>query len=186
MTIAIRPLKPAIFLIMLTASALAAVLVLSNNTLSIMPEAKPGKMTVEDVRAAIDAAAKRREEALKPDPALAQADMIEKWGVEVIGINRTMASYMLDFQFRVVNLDKALPLFDQRINPYVLTERTQIKLPVPAAERIGALRPSNRDQNIKAGKTYHILFANPDSHMKQGEKATVVIGDFKAEHLTIR
>jgi hypothetical protein len=186
MIIVMRPLKPAVFLAILAAPMLAAVVVLSTGKLSITPEAAPGKMTVENVRAAIDAAARRREEALRPGPLLSQTDMIEKWGIEVIGINRTMASYMLDFQFRVVDLDKALPLFDARVSPYVLAERTGIRLPVPMAEKIGALRPTNRGKNIKAGKTYHILFANPDSHMKPGETAAVVIGDFKAEHLMIR
>lgn len=186
MTTAIRPLKPAVLAILLTTLALAAILIFSYNALSLTPKTTPGKMTVDDVRAAIDAAAKRREEALKPDPALAQTEMLEKWGIEVVGLNRTLANYMLDFQFHVVNLEKALPLFDPRVNPYVVAERSGIKLPVPAAENIGALRPTNRDHNIKAGSTYHILFANPDSHMKPGETATVIIGDFKVEHLTIR
>lgn len=186
MTIVMRPLKPAVFLIILTASMFAAVVVLSSSTLSVMPNTTAGKMTVEDVRAAIADAARRREEALRPDPALSQTDMIGKWGIEVIGIHRAMVGYMLDFRFRVVDLDKALPLFDARVSPYVLTDRTGIKLPVPMAEKIGALRPTNRGKNIKAGKTYHILFANPDSHVKPGETATVVIGDFKAEHLAVR
>lgn len=185
MTTAIRPLTPA-FLIMLTIPMLTAVLVFSYNTLPATPKAASGKMTAEDVRAAIIAAAKRREEALKPDPAVSQADMIEKWGVEVVGLHRTLVGYMLDFRFRVVDLDKALPLFDARVSPYVLAERTGIKLPVPTAEKIGALRPTNRGRNIKAGRTYHILFANPDSHIKPVERATVIIGDFKAEHLTVR
>jgi hypothetical protein len=186
MTIVMRPLKPAVFLIILAAPMLAAVVVLSPGTLSIIPTTPPDKMTVADVRAAIADAARRREEALRPDPALSQANMIEKWGVEVIGLNRTLANYMLDFQVHVVNLEKARPLFDARVSPYVLTERTGTKLPVPMAEKIGALRPTNRSKNIKAGSTYHILFANPDSHVKPGETATVVIGDFKAAHLTIR
>jgi hypothetical protein len=30
-----------------------------------------------------------------------------------------------------------------------------------------------------------MVFGNPDAHVKSGEKVTMVIGDFKAEHLTV-
>ena len=147
----------------------------------------PSKITsVEDVRAAIAAAARRREQALKPDAAVSQTDLAANWGIEVIGIKQAMAGYMLDFRFRVVDLDKARPLFDPRNQAYLETERSHIKLPVPMAEKIGSFRPTNRGQNIKAGKTYYILFANPDNHVKPDEKVAVVIGDFKVEHLTVK
>lgn len=48
-----------------------------------------------------------------------------------------------------------------------------------------ALRPTNRGRNIKAGKNYYMMFANPDRHVKSGGKVTLVVGDFKVEHLTV-
>jgi hypothetical protein len=148
--------------------------------------AKPAneKMTVEQVRAAIAAAEKERLAKTRPDPELSKV-LREQWGVEVIGINRTSAGYMLDFRFRVVDAEKALPLFEHRIKPYVLTDRAHIKLPVPMAPKVGAFRPTNRGKNIKADKTYYMVFANPDSFVKPGEKVSVVIGDFRAENLTV-
>jgi hypothetical protein len=186
MTTATRPQIPRFFLIMLALSALAASLILSHYTQLLMPKTPTEKLTLDEVRSAIAEAARRREEALKPDTALPQTDLAENWGIEVIGIKHAMTGYMLDFRFRVLDLNKALPLFDPRHHAYVETERSHIKLPVPIAEKIGSLRPTNRGQNIKAGKTYYILFANPDSHVKPNEKVSVVIGDFKVEHLTVR
>jgi hypothetical protein len=84
-----------------------------------------------------------------------------------------------------LDVDKALPLFDQRIKPHIIAERSNIKLPVPMAAKVGAFRPTNRGKNIKAGKTYFIMFGNPDRHVQTGEKVTVVIGDFKVEHLVV-
>jgi hypothetical protein len=97
----------------------------------------------------------------------------------------TAAGMMLDFRFRVVDADKALPLFDHRIKPYVVADKSDIKLPVPMAAKVGAFRPTNRGKNIKADKTYYMIFGNPDRYVKAGEKVTVVIGDFRLEHLMV-
>jgi hypothetical protein len=115
-----------------------------------------------------------------------QAEKIAKqWGVKLISLNLSAAGYMMDFRFRVLDADKASSFFDHRIKPYVLAERSNAKLPVPMANKVGALRPTNRGQNIKAGKNYYMMFANPDRHVKKGEQITLVIGDFKVEHLTV-
>jgi len=119
---------------------------------------------------------------LKPEEVKELAD---KWGVELLGMRLTTAGYMLDFRFRVMDADKALPLFDHRIKPHIVAERSNIKLPVPMSTKVGAFRPTNRGKNIKADKTYYMIFGNPDRHVKVGEKVTVVIGDFKVEHLMV-
>src|SRR4030042_1767141 len=46
----------------------------------------------------------------------------ERWGIEVIGIRRTAAEYMLNFRYRVTNPDKALALFDRKIKPYLIDQ----------------------------------------------------------------
>lgn len=112
-------------------------------------------------------------------------ELAKKWGVELLGMRQTSAGYMLDFRFRVLDADKALPLFDHRIKPHIVAERSNIKLPVPMAAKVGAFRPTNRGKNIKADKTYYMIFGNPDRHVKVGETVTVVIGDFKVEHLIV-
>jgi hypothetical protein len=111
--------------------------------------------------------------------------LAEQWGVKLISLNLTSAGFMMDFRFRVLDADKALSLFDHRIKPYVVAERSSIKLPVPMAAKVGAMRPTNRGKNIKADKNYYMIFANPDRHVKRGEKVTVIIGDFKVEHLRV-
>jgi hypothetical protein len=148
-------------------------------------------MTAEEARAAIAEAEKRRLEKMSPDPAVAPDTEVgkqlkEKWGVEVIGVNLTSGGYMLDFRFRVLEVDKALPLFDHRIKPVVVTHRGSVTLPVPMAAKVGGFRPTNRGKNIKADKNYYIVFANPDHFLNVGDKVNVVIGDFRADNLTLR
>jgi hypothetical protein len=120
----------------------------------------------------------------KLDPKVVK-ELKERWGVELLGMRLTSAGYMLDFRFRVLDVDKALPLFDHRIKPHIVAERSNIKLPVPMAAKVGAFRPTNRGKNIKSDKNYYMIFGNPDQHVKAGEKVTVVIGDFKVEHLMV-
>lgn len=141
--------------------------------------------TLEKLKAAMAEAEQRRQEAMEPDPAAPNAELREKWGVEVIGISRTAGGFMLDFRFRVLDIKKALPLFDHRVKPYVTAEKSGINLPVPIGAKTGAMRPTNRGQNIKADKTYYMIFANPDTHLNVGDTVTVVIGDFRVEHLTV-
>jgi len=112
-------------------------------------------------------------------------ELADNWGVEVLGMRLTAADMMMDFRFRVIDADKALSLFDHRIKPYIIADRSQIKLPVPMAAKVGAFRPTNRGKNITSGRNYYMIFGNPDRHVKQGETVTVVIGDFTIESLVV-
>ena len=107
------------------------------------------------------------------------------WGVEVLGLRLTAANMMMDFRFRVIDAEKALPLFDHRIKPYVVVDRSDIKLPVPMGAKVGSFRPTNRGKNITSGRNYYMIFGNPDRHVQEGETVTVVIGDFKVEGLVV-
>ncbi|WP_295885548.1 hypothetical protein [uncultured Thiohalocapsa sp.] len=142
-------------------------------------------LTREQIQSAMAAAQAQRETHLKPDPAAPNAALAERWGVGVIGLSRTAGGYMLDFRFRVVDAEKALPLFDHRIKPYVVAEKSGINLPVPVGNKVGALRPTNRGRNITADRIYYMVFANPDTHLEYGDKVSVVIGDFRVDHLTV-
>jgi hypothetical protein len=110
----------------------------------------------------------------------------ERWGIEVIGIRRTAAEYMLNFQYRVTDPDKALALFDRKIKPYLIDQTSGAAMMVPSPPKIGPLRQTTRNSGPVAGKTYFIFFANPAKFIKQGNKVTVVIGDFRAENLTVK
>lgn len=112
-------------------------------------------------------------------------EIADKWGIRLISLRLTAAGYMIDFRFRVLNVEKSKNFFDQRVKPHLVVERSNAKLPIPMAAKVGAFRTTNRGQNIKPNKTYYMVFGNPDAHVKSGEKVTMVIGDFKAEHLIV-
>lgn len=109
----------------------------------------------------------------------------ERWGVRIEGIRLSAAGNMLDFRYRVIDPDKASPLVDRTVKPYLLDQASGARLMVPSSPKVGPLRQTSADGKPLAGRTYFILFANPGKYVKAGNKVTVVIGDFRAEDLTV-
>lgn len=112
-----------------------------------------------------------------------QAAPGEPWGIRVIGIRRTAADYMLDFRFRMLDPEKAAAIMDRKIKPHLIVEKSGRIVQVPVSAKIGPLRQSPKF--AKVDRNYFMFFANPGREVKAGDKVTVVIGDFKAEHLIV-
>lgn len=107
----------------------------------------------------------------------------EKWGVDDFIVRHTSAGYMLDVRFRVYDKDKAKPLFDRKLRPFAIAEESGNKFGVPASPKVGFLRQA--PQHIENNKQYFLMIANPGKRFKTGDKLTLVIGDFRAPHLTV-
>lgn len=118
----------------------------------------------------------------KPTP---HSEIENKLGIEIVGLRRSAAGYMLDFRYRLLDPAKAAPLLDRKLNPYLLDEATGTQLSVPKAPKVGQLRPTSRNKLIP-GRNYYILFANPGRFLKSGSKVALMLGDLKIEHLTVQ
>ena len=70
-----------------------------------------------------------------------------------------------------------------KTKPYLIDQASNAKLMVPNPPKVGPLRNSNKP---KADRVYFMFFGNPGKFVKAGNKVTVVIGDFKAENLTVK
>jgi hypothetical protein len=110
------------------------------------------------------------------------AQMEARWGIHITAIRLIAAGRMLDFRYRVTDPKKAEPLIRRGIAAYVLHEKTGIKMAVPET-KYGKLRQTA--QQASANRQYIVLFACPGGIVNRGDRVTVVIGDFKAEHLVI-
>jgi hypothetical protein len=111
-----------------------------------------------------------------------------EWGIKLIGVTRSAAGYMLDFRYTVLDAEKATPLLQRKLakNPMLVSERTGAQLGVPFTDKAGSMRSSVRTANqIKTGRNYRMLFANPGGHVKAGDLVSIVIGKFKVEHLKV-
>lgn len=109
--------------------------------------------------------------------------MKREWGVEVMFVRVTSAGYMLEFRYKVLDAEKAKPLFERQTKPHLTHLRTGATLIVPTPAKTGALRNSNPP---KAGKVYWMFFANPRKLVKVGEKVNIDIGDFHANGLVVQ
>ncbi|MGD8926941.1 MAG: hypothetical protein PVG20_08810 [Thioalkalispiraceae bacterium] len=109
--------------------------------------------------------------------------MKRQWGVEVLFVRETSAGYMLEFRYKVLDADKAKPLFERQSKPILTHAKSGAKLIVPTPAKTGALRNSNTPH---AGTTYWMFFANPGKLVKPGDQVSIDIGDFRADGLVVR
>lgn len=120
------------------------------------------------------------DESVDPQPAPpteVEQTIEENWGVEVVALRLTGAGYMLDFRYKVLDVEKAAELFERAHKPALIHKGTGAKLEVPRPAKTGPLRPTNPPE---AGRTYFILFSNPGV-VKAGDEVTVSIGGFEAD-----
>lgn len=108
----------------------------------------------------------------------------DRWGIRIENLMLTSAGHMLDFRYRVMDPEKALPLFDPATKPYLVDQATGNKCVVPKPPKVGSLRQVTRTP--EAGRIYYMIFANPARMIARGNQVTVVIGDFRAENLTVQ
>jgi len=120
---------------------------------------------------------------LEPAVAPAPVSLEEQWGVQVVGIRMSAAGQMLDFRYRVVDPVKAAPLFVRKTKPYLIDLKSGASLVVPVPAKTGPLRSSNTPL---AGRTYFMFFGNAGKLVQPGNRVTVVVGDFRAENLTVQ
>jgi len=115
-------------------------------------------------------------------PLSTKENIIEKWGIEIIGIRLTAADQMLDFRYKVIDPEKASSLLKRQTESYLLNQSTGEKLAVPKT-KLGPLRQTS----VKPlpNRIYFILFTNPNRSVKLGNKVTLVLGDLKIEDLVV-
>jgi hypothetical protein len=118
--------------------------------------------------------------------ATAKATAAEQtWGIRPVSLRPTLGGSMLDFRFKVVDAEKARPLFDRKLKPYLYDPSSGVALGMPEDGKLGALRASLRNPPV-AGKLYYVVFANGYGTVKQGREVTVVMGDCKLENVVVQ
>jgi hypothetical protein len=111
------------------------------------------------------------------------AAMTARWGITVASIHTAAAGNMVDFRYKVIDAQKASALFDKKTSPYLIHEKTGKVLAVPRTAKVGPLMSS---YHPKENRTYWMFFGNQTKLVKPGDVVSVVIGDFKAEHLYVQ
>jgi hypothetical protein len=119
----------------------------------------------------------------QPAPSAGTAGAEEQLGIKVEAIRWSADGYMLDFRYRVVDPERAQLVLDRSVKPYVIDEASGARFLIPSSPKVGAMRQTTRQP--EAGRVYWLLFANPAKYIKPGNKVTVVVGDYRLEHLVV-
>jgi len=110
----------------------------------------------------------------------------EKWGIRIESLRLSAAGNLLDFRYRIIDPERALPLVDRRNEAYLIDQESGTTLSVPSGAKVGPLRQTVRYGKPKQDRIYFVLFANPGGIVKAGSKVTVVIGEFTAGNLVVQ
>lgn len=105
-----------------------------------------------------------------------------QWGIEVVFVRQTSAGYMLEFRYKVIDAEKALPLFERQTKPILTHVETGAQMVVPTPAKTGALRNSNLPQE---GRIYWMFFANPGKFVEVGDEVAIDIGKFHIDGLIV-
>lgn len=132
--------------------------------------------------------------AARDDAQLAQLEQEQtpferEWGIKLLGLRITAGGYAIDFRYKVLDPEKAAPLLHRgyQLTPFLLVEETGARLGVPFTEKAGSLKSSvTSESQIRRGKNYSALFANPGQHVAAGDEVTVIIGDFMVENVVVQ
>lgn len=100
-----------------------------------------------------------------------------------VSISLTANGTMLDFRYRITDEAKASEMLTHKNKPYLMIESDGTKTGVLKSPKLGSLRTTRPHET---GRGYFMLFGNPARKLKAGDLVTIVIGDFKAEHLQVQ
>jgi hypothetical protein len=109
----------------------------------------------------------------------------QTWGIRAVSLRPTFGGTMLDFRFKVVDAEKAKPIFDRKMKPYLYDPASRVALGISEDTKLGALRASMRNPPV-AGKLYYVLFANGQGTVKRGSSVDIVLGSCRLNHVLVR
>ncbi len=110
--------------------------------------------------------------------------LMEKLGIESLGVRLTAAGYLLKFQYRVLDPEKVKPWMDRKADVFLLDQTTGKKFFVPRSSKIGPLRQTTRKPLV--GRTYFVMFKNTMRSVTTGNRVTVAVGEYALKNLTVQ
>lgn len=109
------------------------------------------------------------------------------YGIEFLDTRLSAANHVVDLRYRVLDSDKAAPLLDRKIKPVLVNAKNGHRYYVPQPPVIGALRQTTRNQvPPQVGRTYFMLFANPDGELKAGDALALFVGEQRVGQFILR
>jgi len=112
-----------------------------------------------------------------------QQKVFDELGIYVVSCRLSSSGYMVDFRYKVIDPNKAAPLFTNKTDPHIIDQATGAMFIVPNPPKVGKLRTTRQP---KKDKIYFMFFANPGKYIKPDNKLTFVCGQHKIEDVVVR
>lgn len=110
-------------------------------------------------------------------------DLEKDWGIQLVMLRISAGGYMIEFRYKVLDVDKATVLSVNKEFPHLLSMKSKAKLDVPYGSTVGYLK-SNR-KFLKLNRNYITMFANENRHMLPGDQVRIMVGNEVSPPLTI-
>jgi len=104
-------------------------------------------------------------------------------GISVQSIHLTSAGYVLDMRYKVLDIEKAKAMVGRQAKPYVVVQKSGLKLAVPVSYKLGPLRQSTT--HPEDNRIYFTFFANPGRHVESGDVIRLVVGDYTTDAIVV-
>ena len=116
----------------------------------------------------------------RPLPAaVSAAGLAERSGVRVVRVAATGGGGLLDLRYEVVDPDTAAAVHGTNTPPALVDERSGLV--------IGQLLMGHMHHGkVNAGQSYYLVFMNPGDAVRRGDRVSVVLGDARLMHVTVR
>lgn len=119
------------------------------------------------------------------EPAAA-TEVENTYGIRIEGLRLSAAGSMLDLRYRVLDPEKASPMLNGKIQPFLVDELRGAKLGVPDTPKLGRLRQTSRNNKILTDRTYFIMFGNPGKAVQSGDQVSLLLGAVKITDLRVQ
>jgi hypothetical protein len=110
----------------------------------------------------------------------------ETYGIRVESLRLSSAGAMLDLRYRVLDADKAAPMLNGKVQPYLLDDVHGAKLGVPDTPVLGRIRQTSRNNKILTDRSYFVMFGNPGKAVRSGDKVTLLLGEVRITDLQVQ
>ena len=110
---------------------------------------------------------------------ISQNDLEKQTGLRITLVAVTAAGGMVDFRFKVIDVEKARKTLQEgKLLPYLIVAGSNINLK-PAPETL-------QDLKLENGLVYYILYSNTGNLVKPGTPVSVIIGDWQTEPINAK
>jgi hypothetical protein len=114
---------------------------------------------------------------------VSKAAFEEETGIRIVRVAAVGGGGLVDVRFQVLDPDKAIAVHDGD-SPLVLMDEESAEVVSTAFH--GRHSGGTTQTGLNPGATYYLLFSNSGGALRPGDRASVLLGDVRLEHVLVQ